>query len=58
MYREDLKMLDGIDSYYYDDSDNEEQEQDNHIDCDDLDDVEPDWQRALNDYEHSFERYN
>ncbi len=56
MYREDLKMLDGID-YYYDD--NEEQEQDNHIDYDDLEyDVEPDWQRALNDYERCFERYN
>lgn len=55
MYREDLKMLDGIDSYYYDDSEDEEQEQD----CDNFEeDIEPDWQRALNDYEHSFERYN
>lgn len=58
MYREDLKMLDGLD-YYYDDSDDEEQEQDNNIDCDDLEyDVDPDWQRALNDYEHSFDRYS
>lgn len=55
MYREDLKMLDGIDSY--DDSEEQEQEQEQDIDCDE-EDIEPDWQRALNDYEHSFERYN
>lgn len=57
MYREDLKMLDGIDSYYYDDREEQEQEQEQDNDCDDLEyDVEPDWQRALNDYEHSFNR--
>lgn len=55
MYREDLKIFDGIDSYYYDDSEEQEQEQD--IDCDE-EDIEPDWQRALNDYEHSFEKYS
>ena len=55
MYREDLKMLDGIDSYYYDDSDDEEQED---FDCDEVqEDVEADWQQALNDYEHSFEKH-
>lgn len=54
MYRDDLKQLEGLDSYYRDDSDDEEQD----IDCDDFeDDIDPDWQRALNDYEHSFEKY-
>lgn len=53
MYREDLQLIRGLDSYYYDDSDDEEQEQD----IEDQEDIEPDWQRALNDYEHSFEKY-
>lgn len=54
MYREDLQLLRGLDSYYYDDSDDEEQED---FDCDELEeDTEPDWQRSLNDYEHSFEK--
>lgn len=57
MYREDLKKLQGIDSYYYDDS--EDEEQDNYNDCYDFEeDNEPDWQQALNNYEHSFERYS
>ena len=56
MYREDLELLRGLDSYYYDDSEEQEQEQD--IDCDNFEeDIEPDWQRALNDYEHSFEKH-
>lgn len=57
MYREDFKLLSGLDDYYHDDS--EDEEQDNDIDCDDFeDDIDPDWQRALNDYEHSFEKYD